>query len=363
MGFLVEPVSYPRRIEYLRHHYDPAKYHPKETEFISQPGHQGRLWASLGIIQVGLPEIRKLAHGIHPLTGKSLTARMNGRSSSKQHRTAYLSVVLNVPKSISIMSELGGDRRLRECVRQTAQATLEHSEEFYSGFRVRKLDAPDHNHPRHTGQMAWLTRLENDSRYADPHLHVHAEVFNATYDPSDPKRPFKALDMRPFLSGQLLLSRHFDHELSRAIHALGYTIQKTATSSFEIDGVSEALIARFSKGRTAVKAIEDANGHGAPNRPSIRAILRQARKSRPKKTLRTQHWLRDHWLTQVSLAEFRQLRSLIAASAKQLEASATLREARELLEPVNPSCRRQGPNPVASHQGTDLRNTGSFNFN
>lgn len=339
MGFLVEPVSYPRRIEYLRHHYDPKKYHPRETEFISHPGHQGKLWASLGINQVGLSEIRKLAAGIHPVTGNGLTARMNGRSSANQHRTAYLSIVLNVPKSVSIMSELGGDRRLRECVREAARTTLEHAEEFYASFRVRKLEAPDRNHPRHTGQMAWLTRLENDSRYADPHLHVHAEVFNVTHDPSDPKRPFKALDMRPFLAGQSLLRRYFDYELTRGIKDLGYRLRGTTSAPFEIEGVSDALITRFSKGRVAVKAASALDGDGRAAPTTIRAALRLAKERRPKKTLRTQQWLRAHWLEQVSIAEFRQLREFFAAALHQVEAVRWEKEAGDVLTPAGGNLR------------------------
>lgn len=316
MGFLVEPVSYPRRIDYLRHHYDPEKYHPQETEFFSQPGHQGKLWATLGITQVGLPEIRKLAAGIHPVTGKGLTARTNGRSSAEQHRTAYLSIVLNVPKSVSIMSEVGGDRRLRECVREAARATLEHAEEFYAGFRVRKLAAPDRNHPRHTGQMAWLTRLENDSRYADPHLHVHAEVFNVTHDPSDPKRPFKALDMRPFLAGQLLLRRYFDQRLVQAVTGLGYRTHATATSPFEIDGIPDALIALFSKGRSAAAGARQAAYLDNPEQPSRRVLRKMMRQRRPKKTLRTQVQLRAHWLAQVSSRDLTLLIAVRTAAAR-----------------------------------------------
>jgi len=342
MGFLVEPVSYPRRIEYLRHHYDPAKYHPKETEFIAQPGHQGKLWDSLGVTQVGMPEIRKLAAGIHPLTGKGLTARTNGRSSVMQHRTAYLSIVLNVPKSISIMAELGGDRRLRECVREMARETLEHAEEFYAGFRVRKLDAPDRNHPRHTGQMAWLTRLENDSRYADPHLHVHAEVFNVTHDPSDPGRPFKALDMRPFLAGQILLRRHFDRQLVQAITGLGYLTHATATSPFEIDGIPQALIDLFSKGRSAAAGARQAVQLDNPDQPSHRVLRKMMRQRRPKKTLRTQAQLRAHWLAQVSSRDLILLVAVKAAAARQANTAALVRS-RDLAH-SEPSVRQSPPN-------------------
>ena len=352
MGFLVEPVSYPRRIEYLRHHYDPAKYHPQETEFISQPGHQGKLWANLGITQVGLPEIRKLAHGIHPLTGKSLTARMNGRSPSAQHRTAYLSIVLNVPKSVSIMSELGGDRRLRECVREAARKTLEHAEEFYAGFRVRKLDAPDRNHPRHTGRMAWLTRLENDSRYADPHLHVHAEVFNVTHDPSDPKRSFKALDMRPFLAGQLLLRRHFDQHLVQAVTGLGYCTHPTAASPFEIEGIPEALMALFSKGRSAVTRVRQAAQIDDPEPLSHDALRKLLRQRRPKKVLRTHAHLRAYWLAQVSSRDLIQLIAVRNAAARLANSSATLSEDKYLgrAEPAVP----QSPQPTYSVTGPEM---------
>src|SRR5690606_6324219 len=88
----------------------------------------------------------------------------------------------------------------------------------------------------------------------DPNLHIHAEVFNGTHDASDPRRPFKALDLRPFLKVQKEVSRQFDRQLELGLNALGYTTAPGRHGSFEIEGVPPPLIERFSKGRRAIES-------------------------------------------------------------------------------------------------------------
>ncbi len=330
----MQPIQGPRRIEYQRHIHEPEHYLPRETEFIHRPGMGGRLWARLGVDHVGMPELRRLADNRHPLTGGNLTARLHARSFA-QSRTSYLSIVFNVSKSVSIMSELAGDSRLRDALLHTADESLQNCEDLLAGFRVRKASAPDRNRSRRTQQLAWIRRLENDSRWGDPNLHGHAEVFNATYDASDSRRPFKALDLHPFLKAQRDLSRDFDRRLELAVRRLGYETVPTHEASFEIAGVAPELISRFSKGRRAIRTLASTMADEKPAGKAAddpRAILRRAsRRSRPRKVLWTQAQLRAHWRRQLTPRE--------ALTLVRLRQEAELREAaqsagREWVPPV-----------------------------
>jgi|GEM_PF-6944223 len=304
MGMHIQPIRVAQRIDYLRRALDPARYLPEETEHIANPKCGGELWRYLGIRTVGMPELRQLAAGTHPMTGESLTARRHDRGGT-QTRTAFTSVLFTAPKSISILSEVLGDHRLRDCLRESAENMLVRLEKNYAGFRVRKRAAPDRNKPRKTGVAGWITRLENDSRHADPHLHVHAELLNATVDLGDDRAPFKALDVYPLLRDQRKLRVSFDADLAQRVKTLGYPISVAPNQSFEIDGVDPEILRRFSTGRQ--RALEQARQETGGQHPSSPAIAIAAEQLRPRKRSRTQAELRRHWRYRVSSDELAQL--------------------------------------------------------
>jgi conjugative relaxase-like TrwC/TraI family protein len=304
MGLHIQPIHVAQRIDYLRRALEPARYNPEETEHIAHPKCGGELWRYLGLGAVGMPELRKLAAGIHPATGESLTARRHDRGGT-QVRTAFTSVIFTAPKSVSVLSEVGGDLRLRHCLRESAENMLVRLEEDYAGFRVRKRAAVDRNRPRKTGVAGWITRLENDSRHADPHLHVHTEILNATVDLSDDGAPFKALDVYPLLRDQRILSETFDADLAQRVKSLGYPVAFASGKTFEIEGIDPEILHRFSTGRR--RALEQARqATGLPQPPSL-AIAVAAEQLRPRKRARTQTELRLHWRYRVSAAELAQL--------------------------------------------------------
>ncbi len=304
MGLHIQPIHVAQRIDYLRRALEPSRYNPEETKHIANPRCGGELWGYLGLGSVGMPELRKLAAGIHPTTGESLTARRHDRGGT-QVRTAFTSILFTAPKSVSVLSEIGGDLRLRDCLREAAEEMLVRMEKDYAGFRVRKLAAPDRNRPRKTGVAGWITRLENDSRHADPHLHVHSELLNATVDLSDDRAPFKALDVYPLLRDQRALRESFDGDLAQRVNALGYPIAFAADRTFEIEGINPEILHRFSTGRQ--RAIEQAQQATGVPHPSSPAIAVAAEQLRPRKRARTQPELRLHWRYRVSAAELAQL--------------------------------------------------------
>ncbi len=185
--FLFESISAAGLIEYFRNELEPAKYNPDELNPIADVRFGGKCWGALGIAQPCLEDLRTMAKGNDPVTGRRLTARRNAPD-SEQPATALYSVVFNVPKSVSIASEIGGDHRIRRALHDSATETLEMIQEQYAGIRVRKKPALDRNKPRNTGAMAWVTFLANESRFLDPTLHVHGAILNVTPDLSDPNR-------------------------------------------------------------------------------------------------------------------------------------------------------------------------------
>src|SRR5207244_7049443 len=83
------------------------------------------------------------------------------------------------------------------------------------------------------------------SRALDPHLHTHCIVFNATHDAVE--NQWKALQNHDMLVAQKFIENVYYHELARELREFGYAIENKPRGDFEIEGISPALIERFSK--------------------------------------------------------------------------------------------------------------------
>ena len=92
--------------------------------------------------------------------------------------------------------------------------------------------------------MAAIFRHDT-SRALDPHLHSHCIVFNATFDPLEGQ--WKALQNHDMLVAQKFIENVYYHELARELREFGYSIENKARGDFEIQGISPALIEKFSK--------------------------------------------------------------------------------------------------------------------
>ncbi len=77
-------------------------------------------------------------------------------------------------------------------------------------------------------------------------MHTHCVVFNATFDPVEAR--WKALQTHGMFKAQRFANGIYEHELCRELHALGYRTRPTG-KNFEIEGISQEMIDRFSKAR------------------------------------------------------------------------------------------------------------------
>lgn len=264
-----------------------------------------------------------MAGGKNPVTRGNLTARRHGRS-ERQHPVAFISLDFAVPKSVSLLSEIGGDKRIRGAVRAANDEVVALFERDYAGVRPRKKSDPDRNGFRKTGKIAAVSYLENDSREGDPHLHVHNAIFNVTLDERDPGRRLKALGMTKAFKDQRLLSDFATRQLQAKVRALGYmTVPTLGGRSFEIAGVGRQLIRKVSKRHETIKAgvaSRKRRNRAAGLEEDERELeLKVAKKTRPKKKIRLQSDLRAQWERELTHEE-RQLLVTLAANAQGLQA-------------------------------------------
>lgn len=106
---------------------------------------------------------------------------------------------------------------------------------------------------RVTGEIVAAAFRHDASRALDPQLHTHLVVFNCTYDPVE--QAWRALEPERMFAQSRYLTEVYRNELAVRLTALGYRLRTTA-HGFEIEGVSEAVIRRFSKRRQAIEQAE-----------------------------------------------------------------------------------------------------------
>ncbi|RYG45546.1 MAG: conjugal transfer protein, partial [Chitinophagaceae bacterium] len=144
---------------------------------------QGKLAERLGLTGPATQEVFfALCENINPRTGEHLTPR------TKEERTTGYDINFHCPKSVSILHALSSNDHLLEAFQQSVQATMQDIEAD-SKTRVRKDGQYD---DRNTGELVWAdfvhqTARPVDDSVPDPHLHIHAYIFNATWDEQEQK--------------------------------------------------------------------------------------------------------------------------------------------------------------------------------
>ena len=213
-------------------------------------------WIGHGAKALGLSEITsaeeflRLCANVHPKTGQRLTLRhktsrrdigADGAEHQRANRRVFYDFTFSPPKSVSIAALVGNDARIVKAHEQAVDAALTQLEGFAS-TRVRKNgEYAD----RTTGNIAAAVFRHETSRALDPHLHTHCVVFNATHDPVE--NAWKALQNHDMFAAQKFLENVYYHELARELRRFGYSIENKPRGDFEIEGVSPALIEKFSK--------------------------------------------------------------------------------------------------------------------
>lgn len=186
--------------------------------------------------KVGMDDFVKLCRNIAPGTDERLTQRMK-----RNNRRVFYDFTLSPPKSVSVVALVGGDRRIEEAHLHAARIAVAELEKF-AAARVRKAGASSY---RPTGNIIGALFHHDTSRALDPHLHSHCVVFNATHDRAEDR--WKALETYEMLAACKFVENVYYHELAKDLRRCGYELVNNRRGDFEVEGLSPALIAKFSK--------------------------------------------------------------------------------------------------------------------
>lgn len=219
---------------------------------------EGRLapseWAGAGAEDLGLSgdvdreDFRTLLDG--QVAGRQLGTPRDG---GIDHRPGW-DVTLSAPKSVSIMAQVAGDRRLIGAHGAAVKVAITHIESQLAATRIR--DGGDIRRAA-TDNLVIASFQHGTSRAHDPQLHSHNVILNMTRGEDG---TWRSLEPRAIYQLQKQIGAIYRQELAREVRALGYDMIVSKDSMFEIAGVPQAALDAFSRRSADIEAALDARG-------------------------------------------------------------------------------------------------------
>src|SRR5664279_6076885 len=266
-------------------------------------------WIGTGAERLGLSNavtsdhFHALCENQNPNDDKRLTQRQE----KTNQRRVFFDFTCAPPKSVSVLAVTLDDQRLVEAHEESARIAFRELETF-AATRVRKQG---NQRDRTTGNLVAAAFTHTSSRALDPQLHTHFTVFNATFD--DRERSWKALQAGGMYDAIRYGTAVYRNELAKRVQQIGYRIQP-AKHGFQIDGVSDVVLKRFSKRAqqrdAVVKELEQKLGRKLSNN-AISHAVHQSRAEKVKGISTAE--VRERQLAQLSSEEQQSLQKLCSS--------------------------------------------------
>lgn len=263
-------------------------------------------WIGMGAERLGLnqtvtrEQFHALCENKNPHDNKRLTLR---QEKTNQRRVFY-DFTCSAPKSVSVLAVTLDDQRLVEAHEAATRIAFRELETF-AATRVRKRG---NQLDRTTGNLVAAAFTHTSSRALDPLLHTHLTVFNATFDETEKR--WKALQAGGMYDAIRYGTAVYRNELAKRVQAIGYRIHP-AKHGFEIEGVSDAVLKRFSKRSqqrdAVVQAMEQKLGRKLSNN-AVAIAVHQSRAKKIKGISTTE--VREQQLAQLQADELLALKTL-----------------------------------------------------
>ena len=230
-----------------------ASYYEAD-DYYSEGGLSPSEWEGKGAEELGLSGEVDREQFRALLEGKVADQQLGTiRDGQLEHRPGW-DVTMSAPKSVSIMAEVAGDRRLIAAHGQAVKTALAHVEQHMAATRVRDGGTVSREA---TGNLVIASFQHGTSRAQDPQLHTHNVILNATKGEDS---TWRSLEPRAIYQLQKQIGAIYRQELALKVRELGYEIEVGKDSMFEIKGVSGDVLAAFSTRSAQIDAALDQRG-------------------------------------------------------------------------------------------------------
>ena len=164
------------------------------------------------------------------------------------HRPA-VDITFSAPKSISILSEIYGDERLRKAHEDAVSETLNAISQEATKARVTENGE---TRDEYSSDVIIAKFSHDTNRLQEPDTHTHALIMNAVKG-SDGK--WRSLDNSEIYETQRLYGAMYTNKLAEKVQKLGYEIViKDSKGNFDIKGISQEAIDAFSTRKQEIDA-------------------------------------------------------------------------------------------------------------
>ena len=231
-----------------------AHYFDKDNYYMG--GAEGpSAWWGAGAEALGLSGVVDRQQFEDALNGKLPDGTKLGteRDGKFEHRPGW-DLTWSAPKSVSLMALVVGDTRLIEAHDGAVRAAMSHVQETLAHTRVR------------TNGEVQLVKTDNLiaalfhhdlNRDQEPQLHTHAVVLNATRTEDG---QWRSLETKPIYQSIKESGAIYRSFLAAEVARLGYGITPGKDATFEIKGVPQQEIDRFSSRSAEIEALLEKNG-------------------------------------------------------------------------------------------------------
>jgi len=266
-------------------------------------------WIGTGVERLGLKEAvtREQFHALCENRNPQSNERLTQRLQKEDKRRVFYDFTCSASKSVSVLAVTLEDKRLVTAHEESTRIAFRELETF-AATRVRKQG---NQRDRTTGNLVAAAFLHDSSRELDPLLHTHCTVFNATFD--DKEQCWKALQAGGMYDAIRYATAVYRNELAKRVQEIGYQI-RPAKHGFEIEGVSDDVVQRFSKRSqqrdAVVREMEEKLGRKLTN-DEIAHAVHQSRAKKIKGISTAE--VRERQMTQLLPDELRALQKLVAS--------------------------------------------------
>lgn len=243
-----------------------ATYYEGADDYYDEDGRAPSQWWGAGTAALGLDG---------PVAADTFRALLDGELPEGSHlgsggkqgaRRAGTDLTFSAPKSVSMQALVGGDQRLIDAHERAVSRTLAYIETHLASYRAKT----DGEVQRQASDNLVVARFRHDlSRAADPQLHTHAVIVNATLT----AKGWRALDVHGIYQQQKVLGAHYRAELALAVRELGYGIRPTHSDGrFELAHLTDDQLKPFS---TRSQAINEALAERGQDRDSASGAVKE----------------------------------------------------------------------------------------
>jgi conjugative relaxase-like TrwC/TraI family protein len=223
-----------------------ASYYEQADDYYSQDAAPSQ-WAGRGADalklsgEVDAETFRELLDGKLP-DGPAIQNAASGRRGGTDF-------TFSAPKSVSMQAFIGGDARLITAHETAVARALGYVEQNLAAYR----ETIGGETTRALSDNLLVAQFRHElSREADPQLHSHAVVINATQRPDG---EWRALEQTDFYRQQKLLGALYRNELALEVQKLGYSVKLTHQDGrFEMAHVSREQTQAFSTRSAQIEA-------------------------------------------------------------------------------------------------------------